>query len=92
MIQKVEMYQVVCDRCGRPCAEISGIVAWATPEFARIAALESGWIPINNGLYCPDCVEYDEETDSYKPKDKIRNEQIGHTESLAEKERGKVQE
>ena len=38
MIQKVEMYQAVCDRCGRPCAEISGIVAWATPEFARIAA------------------------------------------------------
>ena len=68
MIQKVEMYQAVCDRCGRPCAEISGIVAWATPESARIAAWESGWLAINHCLYCPDCVEYDEETDSYKPK------------------------
>ena len=91
MIQEIKMYQAVCDRCGRPCTEISGIVDWATPESARIAAWESGWMSINHGLYCPDCVEYDEETDSYKPKDKIRNEQIGHTESLAGKERGKVQ-
>ena len=70
MIQKVEMYQAVCDRCGRPCAETSGIVAWENTESARIAAWESGWMSINHGLYCPDCVEYDEETDSYKPKGK----------------------
>ena len=68
MIQKVEMYQAVCDGCGRPCAEISGIVGWATPKSARIAAWESGWLAINHCLYCPDCVEYDPETDSYKPK------------------------
>lgn len=70
MIQEVEMYQAVCDGCGRPCAEISGIVAWETPESARIAALESGWMSINHVLYCPDCVEYDEVTKNYKPKKK----------------------
>ena len=73
MMQKVEMYQAVCDRCGRPCSEISGIVAWENPESARIAAWESGWMSINHDLYCPDCVEYDEETENYKPKE--RNEQ-----------------
>ena len=70
MIQKVEMHQAVCDRCGRLCAETSGVVAWESPESARIAAFESCWISIDNGLYCPDCVEYDEETDSYKLKGK----------------------
>ena len=60
----------MCDGCGKPCAEISGIVAWEHPESARIAALESGWMSINHVLYCPDCVEYDEETKSYKPKEK----------------------
>lgn len=70
MIQKVEMYQAVCDRCGRPCFETSGIVAWESTESARIAAWESGWMSINHGLYCPYCYEYDEETDEYKPKKK----------------------
>ena len=30
----------------------------------------NGWIEINSDLYCPDCVEYDPETDSYKSKNK----------------------
>lgn len=70
MIQKVTMYQAVCDGCGRPCAEPYGFTAWATPESASIAAWESGWMTINHELYCPDCVEVDEEMDSYKPKEK----------------------
>ena len=28
------------------------------------------WEEIDGKLYCPDCVEYDKETDSYKPKKK----------------------
>ena len=28
------------------------------------------WEEIDGKLYCPDCVEYDKETDSYKPKEK----------------------
>ena len=28
------------------------------------------WEEIDGKLYCPDCVEYDEETKSYKPKKK----------------------
>lgn len=29
-----------------------------------------GWEEIDGKLYCPDCVEWDEGTDDYKPKDK----------------------
>ena len=76
MIQKVEMYQAVCDRCGKPhIDELNGYVAWADEWSARNAAIDSGWLAINHELYCPYCVEYDEETDSYKPKDKERNKQ-----------------
>lgn len=70
MIREVMICQAVCDRCGRPCSETSGIVDWESTESARIAALESGWMSINHGLYCPNCYEYDEETDEYKPKKK----------------------
>ena len=73
------MCQAVCDGCGRPCAEISGIVAWATPESTRTAAWESGWLVIKHCLYCPDCYEHDEETDSYKPKGKEQWNRINAT-------------
>ena len=66
MIQKVEMYQAVCDGCGYEFYEtcptendaIDGVVFY------------ENWQEINGKLYCPDCVEYDEETKSYKPKKK----------------------
>ena len=68
MIQKIEMYQAVCDGCGRPCVSTGGIIAWADAESAKYVALESDWKELDGKLYCPGCVEYDEETDSYKPK------------------------
>lgn len=70
MIQEVEMYQAVCDGCGRICASTGGIIAWTDTESAKYVALESGWKEIDGCLYCPDCVVYDEETDSFKPKDR----------------------
>ena len=70
MIREVTTYQAVCDGCGSPCAETGGIMAWANRESARIAAWEAGWLTVNHEIYCPNCVEYDEETDEYKPKRK----------------------
>lgn len=29
------------------------------------------WVDIDGKLYCPDCYEYDKETDEYKPKVKV---------------------
>ena len=67
MIQKVEMYQAVCDGCG------SKFAMYKTKRIAFSAAVHIGrWEYINGHLYCPDCVEWDEETCDYKPK-KIRN-------------------
>ena len=71
MIQKVEMYQAVCDRCGKSHVdEFNGYVAWSDMWSAKNVAMDAGWQEIDEHLYCPDCVEYDEETDSYKPKGK----------------------
>ena len=68
MIQEVTMYQAVCDGCGKEFVEERGRRTWANRVSAYLAAWMSGWMSINHKLYCPDCVEYDEETDSYKPK------------------------
>lgn len=69
MIRKAEMYQAVCDGgCGRKFA------MYKTKESAFIAAVHIGcWEEIDGHLYCPDCVEWDEETKSYKPKN-VSNE------------------
>lgn len=62
---EVTMYQVVCDGCAKinsPCK---------TQEKAMyIASVWKGWKEIGGKLYCPDCYEYDEKTNEYKPKNK----------------------
>ena len=73
MIQKVEMYQAVCDGCSKNHVdELNGYVAWSDIWSAKNAAMDDDWQEIDGKLYCPDCVEYDEETDSYRPKEKKR--------------------
>lgn len=56
------IYEAVCDGCGR----------WMNTQRGRsyIANLVKryGWQEINDKLYCPDCYEYDKETDEYKSK------------------------
>ena len=64
MIQKVEAYRAVCDGCGHKLGNEP------TDGMARYMAKIYGWEEINGKLYCPNCVEYDKETDSYKPKEK----------------------
>ena len=65
MIRKVTMYQAVCDGCGKwkPPCKTKGRAMF-------IASVCKGWQEIDGKLYCPDCYEYDEETDEYKPKKK----------------------
>lgn len=56
------IYEAVCDGCGR----------WMNTQRDRsyIANLVKcyGWQEINDKLYCPECYEYNEETDEYKSK------------------------
>lgn len=66
MIRKVEMYQAVCDNCGKDCSD-EDYYAWPAESLAIEDALYIEWKIIDDKLYCPDCYEYDEETDEYKP-------------------------
>ena len=51
------MYYYYCERRGRP-------VENPEPFNPKVIPL----MVINGKLYCPDCIEYDEETKDYKPK------------------------
>ncbi len=66
MIREVTMYQAVCDRCG----EISEQIGYNEEDAADKASFYEQWEEIDGKLYCPDCYEYDEGTDEYKPKKK----------------------
>lgn len=66
MIREVKMYEAVCDRCGK-----SSRTKYKTRDFVDICVeVDENWVKIDNLNYCPDCYEYDEETDEYKPKKK----------------------
>ena len=64
MIREVTMYQAVCDGCGEHASQVANDVR--TAIFSAIN--NEGWEEIDGKLYCPDCYEYDEETNEYKPK------------------------
>jgi len=64
MIHKLTMYQAVCDGCGYEFYETCPTEGDA---ILGVTCFEN-WKEINGKLYCPDCYEYDEKTDEYKPK------------------------
>lgn len=53
MIQKVEMYQAVCDRCGK-----EGWVFSTASLSVRHAKSRLQWEEVGGKLYCPDCAEW----------------------------------
>ena len=70
MIREVTMYQAVCDRCGGLFKNslTSRAIVFEDEEWLRATCSELDWREIDGKLYCPDCYEYDEETNEYKPK------------------------
>ena len=68
MIKPTTMHMVVCDRCGGYFTNGKGIGAYEDKDMIEPEALDSEWIKIDSKHYCPDCYEYDEESDDYKPK------------------------
>lgn len=69
MIQEVKMYSIKCDRCGEDFIDPeTGFDAYADECSAREAALNSNWAEIDGKHYCPNCYQYNEETDEYEPK------------------------
>lgn len=70
MICEVPMYQAVCDGCRASLKNslTKRTIVFEDEEWLRATCSELDWREIGGKLYCPDCYEYDEETDEYKPK------------------------
>lgn len=65
------MYQAVCDGCGKTIEDKCGETLYThLPHPLAQIAVSLEWLFVNQHLYCPDCVEWDKETKSYKPKKK----------------------
>lgn len=60
MIQKVEMFTVVCDNCQKDAGANADYSCWNDDDYAQDVALESGWIKEDDKHYCPDCYSYDD--------------------------------
>lgn len=75
MIRKVEMYQCVCDRCGKVNSEDGGdIDSYIDENTAREASETNEWLETLDGKhYCPDCFEYNDKIDGYVPKMDFKN-------------------
>ena len=74
MIQKENgLYQAACDHCGKIHYDrILRQQLFYNSQMATGSAIFEGWKEVDGNLYCPDCVEWDRETKSYKPKEKKR--------------------
>ena len=71
MIKKVEMYQAVCDGCGKTfrfSRKDEGV--FPSREEAKEVIEYFEWIVDGDKCYCPDCVVWDNKTKSFKPKKK----------------------
>jgi hypothetical protein len=70
-IKEVKMYTIKCDRCGK-VFESDDYSAWDEVNYAEQDAFDYyDWIPYNNGHYCPDCYDYNEEIDDFIIKSPI---------------------
>lgn len=67
MIKDVTMYYCVCDSCNKDHTDYGDPVSFPSKEEAKEAAISDGWIDYEDKMYCPDCIEYDDKDDCYKP-------------------------
>lgn len=69
-IEKVERYTLFCDGCGKEFDD----EMWHEDEYTiKFSATESEWKEIDNGWYCPQCYELNEDEDSDKDYIVIKN-------------------
>lgn len=64
MIKPIEMYKVICDRCGADAFEDDVYSCWNSKGIAREMASNFDWVAIDDKDYCTDCY-YLDETDEY---------------------------
>lgn len=77
MIQKVEMYTVICDNCKKDIGSEQEFSCWNDDSYAVDNALDSDWVKVEDKHYCESCYSYDDsdnfildltKTDKYLPK------------------------
>jgi len=77
MLQKVEMYTVVCDNCQKDIGTEDEYSCWNDDSYAETNAMESDWQKEEKKHYCPECYSYDDNDnlvlnsslkDKYKPE------------------------
>ena len=61
MLQKVEMYTIVCDHCQKDIGSEDEYSCWNDDSYAETNATESDWLRDNDKHYCPDCYSYDDD-------------------------------
>ena len=70
MFEHFDAVKVRCDRCGNYYGGDGYAELWFNDESdAEWSAGDSEWQKIGGKIYCPDCYEYDGETDEYKVKE-----------------------
>lgn len=67
MVKIEKMTTYVCDGCGERFHDENGCVGYIDYDIWNEAE-SSEWQEIDGKHYCPNCCEYDEETDAYVPK------------------------
>ena len=64
-IEKVEMFTVVCDNCGKDSGEDSDYSCWGDKQAAREQADYNMWLTNHEGKdYCEECYKLDDD-DNY---------------------------
>lgn len=71
-IREKTMFTIDCDRCGKNADAETDYSCWPDIDSATEAARDAEWHLTDDGKhYCWGCMEYDEETDEYKPKEAV---------------------
>lgn len=78
MIQKVEMYTMICDGCGKDVCQNTDYSCWNEQDMVREQASEEGWIEIDHDNFCPDCWGWDETESEQIPKKNILKGYLNH--------------
>ena len=60
MLQKVEMYTIVCDNCGEDIGATQEYSCWNDEVYAEQNAGDSDWLKEDGKHYCPKCYSYDD--------------------------------
>lgn len=68
-IREIPMFTVDCDGCGANADEGSDYAGWSDKECAVEMARDGAeYREIDGKMLCPECVEWDEETDEPRAK------------------------